>query len=69
MRDVAGFRAGHVAKCVRIAGGNAHWQGVSPLWQVPAIGDREWGMPAHNGGLLSSVRFPFKCPDTVGKRE
>lgn len=42
-----------VVKGVEIAQGSSHWAEVSLLWQAVAAGNREWGVPAYNGGLFS----------------
>ena len=42
-----------VAKNIGIAQGSSHWREVSLLWQAVAAGNREWGVPAYNGGLFS----------------
>ena len=36
-----------------IEDGNFHWQETTLLWQAVAIGNREWGVPAHDGGLFT----------------
>lgn len=43
-----------VAKGTSIAEGDAHWQEVALLWQAVAAGNREWGVPAYDGGLFTS---------------
>ena len=42
-----------VVKGVEIAQGSSHWQEVALLWQAVAAGNREWSVPAYNGGLFS----------------
>ena len=42
-----------IANRIDIAQGNSHWQEVSLLWQAVAVGNREWGVPAYDGGLFS----------------
>ncbi|MCY4318297.1 MAG: hypothetical protein OXE76_03730 [Alphaproteobacteria bacterium] len=50
-------KAQELAECVirgvEIAQGSSHWAEVSLLWQAVAAGNREWGVPAYNGGLFS----------------
>ncbi len=50
-------KAQELAACVingiEIAQGSSHWQEVSLLWQAVATGNREWCVPAYNGGLFS----------------
>ncbi len=43
-----------VANETPIAAGNSHWQEVALLWQAVAEGNREWGVPAYDGGLFTS---------------
>ena len=43
-----------VAKGTPIAEGDAHWQEVALLWQAVAAGNKEWGVPAYDGGLFTS---------------
>lgn len=37
-----------------IAENSLHWQEVALLWQAIETGNREWGVPAYNGGLFSN---------------
>ena len=50
-------KAQELAECVisgvEIAEGSSHWQEILLLWQAVADGNREWGVPAYNGGLFS----------------
>jgi hypothetical protein len=50
-------KAQELAECVAngtpIAKGNSHWQEVALLWQAVAIGNKEWGVPAYDGGLFT----------------
>lgn len=50
-------KAQELADCVAagtpIADGTSHWQEVSLLWQAVAVGNREWGVPAYDGGLFT----------------
>ena len=48
--------AGHVAAGTPIAEGDTHWQETMLLWQAVARGNKEWGVPAYNGGLFSDAR-------------
>ncbi|MDE0024500.1 MAG: hypothetical protein OXP69_08820 [Spirochaetaceae bacterium] len=43
-----------VARAVPIAGGNSHWQETALLWEAVAGGNREWSVPAYDGGLFTS---------------
>ena len=43
-----------VAKGTPVAAGNSHWHEVALLWQAVAEGNREWGVPAYDGGLFTS---------------
>ncbi|MDE0446768.1 MAG: hypothetical protein OXH96_08865 [Spirochaetaceae bacterium] len=45
-----------VARDVPIAGGNSHWQETALLWEAVAGGNREWSVPAYDGGLFTSDR-------------
>ena len=42
-----------VASEMPIAEGSSHWQEVSLLWQAVALGNREWAIPAYDGGLFT----------------
>lgn len=42
-----------VAAGTPIADSNSHWQEVALLWQAVAVGNREWGVPAYDGGLFT----------------
>ncbi len=50
-------KARELADCVAddtpIADGDAHWREVSLLWRAIADGNRQWGVPAYDGGLFS----------------
>jgi hypothetical protein len=50
-------KAQELAECIAngtpIAAGNSHWQEASLLWQAVAVGNREWGVPAYDGGLFT----------------
>ena len=43
-----------VAREVPIADGTSHWQETSLLWEAVASGNREWSVPAYDGGLFTS---------------
>ncbi len=43
-----------VARAVPIAGGNSHWRETALLWEAVAGGNREWSVPAYDGGLFTS---------------
>ena len=51
-------KAQELAECVvkrtPIAEGSSHWQEVALLWHAVAAGNREWGVPAYDGGLFTS---------------
>ena len=42
-----------VAEKKAITDGSNHWHETQLLWQAVADGNREWGVPAYNGGLFS----------------
>ena len=42
-----------VASGIAIAAGSSHWQEASLLWQAVAAGNREWAVPAYDGGLFT----------------
>ena len=50
-------KAQELAKCVAqdtpIAKGSAHWQEAALLFQAVDAGNRQWSVPAYNGGLFS----------------
>ena len=43
-----------VARNTPIADGNSHWQETALLWDAVANGNREWSVPAYDGGLFTS---------------
>ena len=45
--------ADSIAAGAPITDGTFHWQEVSLLWQAVAIGNRDWGVPAYDGGLFT----------------
>ena len=51
-------KAQELAECVvrdtPIADGSSHWQETALLWEAVATGNREWSVPAYNGGLFTS---------------
>ena len=36
-----------------IGDGSFHWEETSLLWKAVAVGNREWGVPAYDGGLFT----------------
>ena len=42
-----------VAREVPIADGTSHWQETTLLWEAVATGNREWSVPAYDGGLFT----------------
>ena len=50
-------KAQELADCVvrntPIAGGSSHWQETALLWDAVASGNREWSVPAYDGGLFT----------------
>ena len=50
-------KAQELAKCVAdgtpIAGGSTHWQETTVLCKAVDAGNRQWSVPAYNGGLFS----------------
>lgn len=50
-------KAQELAACVAngtpIAEGDFHWQDVALLWQAVAAGNKEWSVPAYDGGLFT----------------
>ena len=53
-------KAQELAKCVAdetpIAEGNNHWQETAMLFQAVEAGNRQWAVPAYDGGLFSEDR-------------
>ena len=51
-------KAQELAECVArdtpIADGSSHWQETALLWEAVANGNREWSVPAYDGGLFTS---------------
>ncbi len=51
-------KAQELAACVvrntPIADGSSHWQETALLWDAVANGNREWSVPAYDGGLFTS---------------
>ena len=45
--------AQYVAEKKPITDGSNHWQETWLLWQAVASGNKEWGVPAYDGGLFS----------------
>ena len=43
-----------VARATPIANGSSHWQEAALLWDAVANGNREWSVPAYDGGLFTS---------------
>ena len=43
-----------VARDTAIADGSSHWQETALLWDAVANGNREWSVPAYDGGLFTS---------------
>ena len=50
-------KAQELAKCIAdgtpIAGGSTHWQETAALCKAVDAGNRQWSVPAYNGGLFS----------------
>ena len=42
-----------VAREIPIADGTSHWQETTLLWEAVATGNREWSVPAYDGGLFT----------------
>jgi len=42
-----------VANDTPVSTGSAHWEEAARLWQAVAVGNREWGVPAYDGGLFT----------------
>ena len=53
LKDKAQDLAKQVANNVPIAEGNHHWHEIVLLWSAVAIGNRDWGVPAYDGGLFT----------------
>ncbi len=50
-------KARELADCIAsekaIAPGTDHWREAMTLWRAVAVGNRQWGVPAYDGGLFS----------------